>query len=402
MNKSEKKINGIESEKTITEYISEILNESGFCGAGAEGIVYRLDSEFIPAGFLDKLKKMGVDVGGSIASKILKVYTKGTGLAEFEALQKANRILSEVKEKEELAKVPTPIFFQEVEMSESLRAKLGDRGNGLDDKAEVLLMDYVPGTDLASLFYREALKILQKDRYDEKSASELDHDSLVREVELELSESGMPPIDKERSSSLGDDAKWLAKFLKNSGYVPDEKIISQLKKTVDVFNKNGLTHGDLHAQNVLFDGEQAYIIDFGKAGGRWENMTSEEKEERVNDNTFIKWLEEFASDPEKKSDLRAQKYFDSIKKMGAKTKILDRYNLFKNRIADDPSKTFSEMFGALSMVDDKIDEFCALIILAYNDNPENSELIKDFLKNKIASETGSVVDKFQMLNQELS
>ena len=391
-----------ESREKISKYLEDVVAESQYADEGFEGIIYKLDSGNLTDEAALALKGLEVSPQKDVASKILKVYTSGQGKVEFDALSNASRILSGLKNKEGIALVPEPLFYGEIEKTKKVEAALGSKASNVSgQRAEVLLMDFVDGSNLACLFAREVLKNIQGSDYAGEDAEKMNYNALKHEISTELAQRGMPPID-EIENPLGNEMVWIGKYLRRIGYVPDAKILSQIKKTMDVLHNGGMSHGDLNPRNIIFDGNQSYVVDFGKATGRWENLSEEEKKERVNDNIFIEWLKELSERPEKKSDDRAGRYYSSIEKLIRNERFQKKIVIIESRLTEDPIGKLSQLFDNLSMTDNDIDDFCAKVLFAYEKSTsENKQEIKKFLSQKASKETGPVVDKLQMLNQGL-
>lgn len=176
-----------ERERTAEALIEEILESSQFRDVGTEGIIYRLEKDNIPEGLIDFLESQEISLEGDLASKVFKIYTKGQGENEFKALKRAYKYLEELPDTSNYALVPNPIFFKEIEISDSTKKSLGERGKEIvGNKVEVILMDYVKGDDLMTLLYGKSLQYIQEEDYDEKRAEEMDYLSLTRFVEDEL------------------------------------------------------------------------------------------------------------------------------------------------------------------------------------------------------------------------
>lgn len=392
-----KKENLPENEELAKRLIEQIIEESQFADAGAEGLVYKLNGEAIPKDFEGLLKAQGVEIEGDIASKILKVYTRGQGAVEYRALRKMWNLIDSLPDSKGFAKVPKPIFLQEIPVTESLKETLGQRGDEIaGDKVEVILMDFIEGDDLFTILYKKALKIIQKEEFSAEAIEGMDFQSLARYTQDEYFRKTQAVAEKVEGP-LGDDAFWLHKLLKENGYVPDPSIIQQIKKTVELMQKKGISHGDLHPRNIKIYNGQVYFLDFGKANGSWESMSDEERGERIGDEVLIGWLKDFSQTSQKKSEKIAGEYIKTLERISAKPRISAKYESLKEELIKNPSAKLSQMFERLNLTDDEIDAFCSYIYKLAKESPEAVPEISEFIKNAISKSSGLLVSKLQIL-----
>ena len=392
---------GVEKEKNIAEFIESIIENSQFTDAGYEGLIYRLDSQRLPEGFSEFLESRGIQIEGDVASKILKVYTRGQGAAEFKALEKAVQLLDSAPDKTGLARVPNPIFLQEIPVTQSLKESLGQKAKEIvGDKIEVILMDYIEGDDLATALYKKALEIIQGDDFDPKSVEGMDYPSLAHYVQDEFTQKNRKSVQREENP-LGDDVNWLRKFLKDNGFSPDPSIADQIKKTVELMEKKGMSHGDIHPRNIKVHNGQVYLLDFGRADGSWDSMSEEEKSERIGDGVLLDWLKGFSETPKKQFEKRTNEYIWMLEKISAKTKVSAKFESIKSELIKDPYSKLSEMFERLNMTDDAIDEFCSYAYRLAKEYPETGDDVLRFEKDAISRSSGPIVGKLQILSEHV-
>ncbi len=390
-----------EKEKNVTKFIESVIKDSRFADAGNEGLIYRLDKQQLPEGFSDFLESNGIRIEGDIASKILKVYTRGQGATEFKALEKASKLLDSYSDKTGLAKVPKPIFLREIPVTQSLKESLGQKAEEIvGDKIEVILMDYIEGDDLATALYKKALEIIQGNDFDPKIIEGMDYQSLARYVQDEFTQKTHKSVQREESP-MGDDMNWLRKFLKDNGFSPDSSIAAQIKKTVELMDKKGMSHGDIHPRNIKIHNSQVYLLDFGKADGSWDLMSEEEKNERIGDGVLLDWVRGFSETPKKQFEKRVNEYMHILEKVSAKTKVSARFESIKSELIKDSYSKLSEMFERLNMTDDAIDEFCSYIYRLVKEHPETRVDVLRFEKDAISRSSGSIASKLQILSESI-
>jgi tRNA A-37 threonylcarbamoyl transferase component Bud32 len=391
------KENLAEREELAKKFVEQIIEESQFTDAGAEGLVYRLDEQAISKDFEEFLKAQGVEAEGDIASKILKVYTRGQGATEFAALQKMWNLIKSLTDSAGFAKVPKPIFLQEIPVTESLKKALSQKRNEIiGSKVEVILMDFIEGDDFSMTLYKKALEIIQKDDFSPESTEGMDFQSLTRYVQDEYSRRNQAAPER-IEGPLGDDASWLQRLLKENGYLPDPSIIQQIKKTVELMQKKGISHGDLHPRNIKIDNGQVYLLDFGKADGSWENMSDEDKKERIGDTVLLEWLKSFSQNSQKEFKNKAANYLRDLKKISQKPKISQKFESLRDKLSANPREQLWLIFDRLNMTDDDIDEFCSIIYRLTQESPETVSGVTEFLKESISKGKGPAVVRFELV-----
>lgn len=239
--------------------------------------------------------------------KILKVYRPGAGKREFEMQRKAFEIVKGAGDKE-LAEVPEPILFRELNLSEEAQDYLRSRGMNCGEKAEVIVMDFVEGVDLATYLYREVIKVHPKTRHLADRVEELGFAELHEEVTQALSfrvPGGKARSDEERAFERerveSENAELLFRFLERRGFQMDSRIPARIKATMDVFHENGFAFRDGHHRNFMFAGEgkdlRVHIVDYGSSttfeGPLTDEVYAESEKRYPKDDTVVRTIERF-------------------------------------------------------------------------------------------------------------
>jgi len=216
--------------------------------------------------------------------KILKLYKPGSGRREFEMQRKAYELVRD-KGGEDCAQIPEPVLFRDLEVKNSRTKEfLSSRGIKAQEHIEVIIMDMVPGVDLATHFYREVLRGNKGAIHLHNDLDEMDFASLHREVSqiLKFEIAGGKSRDEgekefERRMVQAGNAKKIFDTLKRQGYVLDRSILDRIEKTIDMFHDNGLAFRDGHHRNFMFSGEgddlEVFVIDFGSSTTFEGNLT---------------------------------------------------------------------------------------------------------------------------------
>lgn len=272
-------------EKLSDDEIEHIIGESTYVNSGNNGVILRIDLEKIP-----ELKKLIGDKTQSKAIKLLKVHRPGEGVKEYVIQTNAFNIVNTSPEKDKLAKIPAPLLFRDIKLSRGTSEYLQGQGVEVSDHAEVLLMDFVEGEDLATKFDKWVIEKANPDRILPRSNNFEDLHLAVSQILKFENPGGKATREgdrayEERKIQMGNADK-LYKTLKKTGFSIDAEITTKLKKTIDLLHKNGIYHNDPHERNFMIDKDDIpYIVDFGSA-------SNDIQEDRVADEYIINRLKE--------------------------------------------------------------------------------------------------------------
>lgn len=130
-------------------------------GAGKDGIVFKINLNTLPQDerhllVEDKVISPNEEVD-AMAAKILKIYNPLLGDYEFRMQKKAREIISKEKN---VAQIPDTTTARDQEIGEKTKTRLNIRGAQLEDRAEIIIMDYIDGKDLGTIMYDFVLKNL--------------------------------------------------------------------------------------------------------------------------------------------------------------------------------------------------------------------------------------------------
>lgn len=278
------KIDREDREKIIHTHIEYLLMRyAEKINEGKHGIIFKLDTRFLPKDFLEQCQKEGLlpkEEEEISVIKLLKVYAPGQGKIEYDMQQYAHDAVSEIPEfeKNKFAIVPKPISFYDIAINPETQKLLELAGMNSQNRAEIILMDYVPGKDLERILYEEALKKINPE-YVQEELEKIPLVELKREAYDGLIFNQGKGI-KNRSSSSDEaitrELVLIRDYLKQNGFVLNPKILGQIKNTMEFFHKKGLCFRDGHLGNFMVVGNagisdknsemsQTYIVDYGCA-----------------------------------------------------------------------------------------------------------------------------------------
>lgn len=263
--------------------ISALEKYSQKIDEGTKGVILKVDlSKFTD----EELNEIGIKINRDKGSvfKILKI--ENSVYAQYEAImqKKAEEILNtEESRKENLAQVPNISKCDNIDISgnEKVINFLKRSGVGIleDNKINIMLMDYVPGVDLAFYIFRKIIeKIMQKDPENEIVRQETDGDYnswlsmakfgdfcriLEKYFGIQLSEDNIHLIRKNE--------KILLDYIEKNEVILNQEILDVFRKSVVKLHDNDFYHNDLHERNVrivLDENDnlvEMYFIDFADA-----------------------------------------------------------------------------------------------------------------------------------------
>jgi hypothetical protein len=293
-----------ETKNTPERQLGEFFKERHHVNFGGNALIYRMEASEVPL----ELKGAESEPANDAALKLLKVYYKGRADKEFENQSLAYRIMSQVPEgqRSNYALVPKAWTWKTVVLDEEARQSLNSEGASIiGNQAEVIVMDFIEGEDLATIFYRWIIEHAPADKeYIKLNVHPNDIDQLQTAVAaiLEFEKSSNKHTDEQTRQSEERrlqkmNARKVYSFLKKTGFRLNPRVVEQIKNTLRLFEQNHFYHNDEHERNFMvtgaYQGEgevQTYIIDFDKAtthqlegsGFRIDQVLSELLEEKGN------------------------------------------------------------------------------------------------------------------------
>ena len=267
--------------EAVEQFIDSVLEDliighARKVNEGNNGVIFHLDLRGIEPGPLAELKRQGIELGEEQAVKVLKVYFGGNGRREFNLQSRAHHLL---EGKEGVAQIPRPVLYRDIKLTSEGKKELRARGVRTEDRAEILVMEFVPGIDLATLLYREALCRRFPEIYPTfEDTSTIPLKTLILEVATTLGlehPGGKGATEAERAYEIRRvetaNAKKLYDFLRQKGFVLPTHVVQCLERTIMCLHEDGMIHRDLHERNIMLThpsdllNTRVFLVDFGSA-----------------------------------------------------------------------------------------------------------------------------------------
>ncbi len=337
----EKKINEniekfFEKKELSPDIFKDIFYKLEKFDEGSDGVILLLDSDKINQEERNALKKEGILENGDTERifKLLKVYQPGSAEKEVSNQARAQEIIDQSENNDELAKIPQVrgcfeiSLNQMAELEEYLSAchlKINE-----EHKVELIVMDLVQGVDFRTFILQ---KLLEKDEYLKeefkkyKKSLHIEKNSEVSSLILKnFMEMHLGFVDPPYETSFdfswqyGKNIEKLKNALRKANVVLPKEIFETLQNTLKCFHEKGFYHNDLHEKNILIDKNfQVFLIDFFYSGAK-------EKEYSLDETVALRWQEFSKTEEEKKS----QQKEDFLKGTETLKIILDKDPLYSN------------------------------------------------------------------------
>lgn len=348
---------------------------------GANGLVFKVEIQELP----ETVRRQTDISQGDMAVKTLKIYGVRKAKREYDMLSLARNILETENEKEptqELAWVPRPVFHAEVEIDEQQKKYLNSQGTKLESKISAVSMDYIEGTDLATLLYKNFLVLKG---YPDDNLESLGFAALQSLVNKEL---GMHVSENENTHEKS--MVKVRKFLKKKGFILNPSILRKLKRTVDIWHREKLYHRDLHERNIMITPkDDVFIVDFGLANVGITEEDEEKKWEILDDYGIIRRLqplttsiEEGMEDEQKKAEVEFNKNREELPKNSSWQRDFEKCN----KMTEKDVETGLEKYLALvSSQDNKVNDFLIMLIIVWQEKTEKRANISTFIDKQITN-----------------
>lgn len=273
----------------IFAFCTQKINE------GNNGIILKIDTRSVPDWIIKDLKNKGLNLSPdneqSGVIKLLKVHQKNSAKREFDTQKKAYDLIDQSPLKKEAAQVPKPYFYKEIAVDEPRQddeaelkdikekvflqlKKLGFTENEINGKrsiqSEFIVMDYIPGKDLALTMYEWILRHPpQQSQITSEQIDSVIHLGNFDDIQRMAFEVLELPIPMSNQAGLAhENGKKIFKHLQQTGFTVPDTVIKQLKNTAKIFNEGKLNLGDSHERNIIISENTsqeplAFVIDYG-------------------------------------------------------------------------------------------------------------------------------------------
>lgn len=303
---------------------------------GNAGVILKISFDDVPSDVIDWLEEQGIELRENQVAKVLKIYNRGSAKEEFDIQKKAYDVLKPYEDDQTVAKVPRPHFWRELKLSESTQDFMRKAGAKASDRIEVIMMDYVPGEDVAAKLMKELMvmgrymvddsgKVLIQEAQD---ASYPDLEKLGalswvanyldwKDYELSPGDRLTPEeiqLRKEKANDFNEEK--IYRVLHDRGFQLHPLVVTQIEKAMRILHENGIVFRDGHQRNFMVNGDwsggadsppRVTIIDFGGSATFEGDYASQEEElyrsnlgdkGYINDFNVVRKLKKLTTDPE--------------------------------------------------------------------------------------------------------
>jgi serine/threonine protein kinase len=378
-----------------------IIGHSRKVNEGNNGVIFHLDLRGIEPASLAELKRQGIELGEEQAVKVLKVYFGGNGKLEFNLQSRAYRLL---EGQEGVARIPRPILYRDIQLTTEGKKELRTRGVRTEKRVEILLMEFVPGIDLATLLYREALRRRYPELYPTlEDTTSLPLSTLMMDVASALGlerPGGKGATETERAFERRKvemaNAKKLFDFLRQKGFVLPARIVQLLERTVACLHEDGMIHRDMHERNIMLthpsdlQNSDVYLVDFGSARSfsgpyRGQEQSLYEDPEAgvvyVQDEMALRLLESFTISLNKEkrqaASVEAQRFFKRVQDLDRDSRwVQKRTRILSELSLSSPEESLSSAYRSLVSKPDDVPYGLSLLLACQNEKNIAPDIIR--------------------------
>ena len=289
------------------------------------------------------------------AMKLLKIHSAGHGREEFHAQRKAWELLERLpkEQKPNFARVPEPQLYRDIKISDEIKQLLSHRRISITGKqVEVIVMDYIEGKDLATIFYQWVLDHLPPEKqFIKQNTNPENFQQLHAAVAtaLDFKEPGGKSRyenerEAERRAVYNQNAEKLYSFLERTGFRLDERITAQIENAEKLLKANKVTHPDKHERNYMVsqtaEGPQVYIVDFGKPG--------KESDEGQIEFDIVSVLKRFSGGKQEESREEVEREKQQLEALKKQKKWRDQLQKLKRHIFTESNRPDADVIESLT------------------------------------------------------
>ncbi|MFA5358678.1 MAG: hypothetical protein WC310_02585 [Patescibacteria group bacterium] len=260
---------------------------------GSKGVIYHLNTTEVAADIMASLEKTDTRLESEEALKVLKIYNPGEGVEEFAMQSMAYEIVETARQMgmTDLASVPKPILFKKLKIKSEDQKMLEGDGIEFDDDGDVemIVMDFIHGEDLATIYYKAVVwDRLQKEYHAKGASPDSPEYQTAKQAFDDICRNGFDRISQEATANLfnqtraldssgveRENTKRLWDKLREIKFSLSGDIPRQIERTIRLFEACGFEYLDGHQRNFMVSGDirslggpdapQTSIIDYGKA-----------------------------------------------------------------------------------------------------------------------------------------
>jgi hypothetical protein len=341
--------------------------------------------------------------------------------------KKAYDIVESQQDGRAYAKVPKPYFYRDFPVGDAAKDRLSRMtGKGFADRAEMFMMDYVPGDDVATILYKEVVKRHPKtvdllNDIDNVPFPEL-QDRVFQALDLRMpggKGGNQAERDFEMNKVFNENAEKIHAYLEKKGFHMNPAIIEQIENTVGAFHKNGLAFRDGHHRNFMVVGDvtvpadgskperppQVFVIDYGSAaeiaGRKIEDVFAEQDGDMVrrypDDLAVARALKRFTTPPSERTGGEEKKLLEDLKK---KRSQIERNPKLGARMVDALRRAEGGTFDAVAEFrstvgygvpsEGNVDAFLTIVAAVAESNPESVTQLKEALTTLMKEQSRNI------------
>lgn len=275
-----------EREYTRNQVLTEIIEiHARKINEGKNAIILKVDTNQLQIGIRDVFLQKAPEESNESALKTFKLNNHLLNQHEYDMQKQAEILLKEKEDDPSFAQVPRTWSLDEVQLTSGAMNQLLSYNltQAKEGKASMIVMDFIPGDDLATALYREVIKRHPKTVHLANHVAEMDYVELSEIVGRTLdmrTPGGKSANAAERAFEdarvQSENSNKLFAYLEKTGFRIHPSIIEQISNTMKLFHKNGFYVRDAHHRNVMVVGEidasttgsmapKVFLIDFATA-----------------------------------------------------------------------------------------------------------------------------------------
>lgn len=276
-----------EREYTRNQVLTEILEiHARKINEGKNAVILKVDTNVLQKGVREVFLQAAPEDPGDSAIKIFKLNNHLLNQHEFDMQKHAEALLKDRANDPNFAQVPRTWSLDDVQLTSGAMNQLlsCDLTQAKEGKVSMIVMDFIPGDDLATALYREVVKRHPKTVHLANHVAEMDYTDLSEIVGHALDMRKPGGKSSNAAERAFEDAKVQAEnsnklfaYLEKTDFRIHPSIVTQISNTMKLFHDNGFYVRDAHHRNIMVVGEidaskgesrvtpKVFLIDFATA-----------------------------------------------------------------------------------------------------------------------------------------
>lgn len=389
-----------------------IIHRARKVSEGNNGIILRLNLKEGISEEARTLERSGIKLETDQAIKLIKVYLPGTARHEFEIQKRAHELVAASPNRDELAEVPRPLCYRDLQIGTEAQEALQSLGlTRVGKRVEIIVMDFVPGEDLATILMRELLRRHPEAKHlKPEHISQLPFPELHAEVARLLGFVKPPRLTLESPDDLyRENAERFYQALTKFDITLHPSILKRIKKTTALFHNNGICHRDGHERNFMItgnplhpaiggtsEGPRLFIIDYGNSkifegdyASQRDSLYEEMGHQFRSDEDIVEILTSL-SVPRAEREERTERIFDQelarqYQQLNIDPKWVQLYEETSKGMIDTPIEALERAFMVSTTIPQDIDRFLVLLIRLMKEGRLKEEAARTFIEGRLST-----------------